>query len=385
MAKHRIAWMPGDGVGHDVMVAARLVLDALGLDAEYVPADIGWECWRREGDALPARTIDVLRSTDCALFGAITSKPRDEAEADLDPSLRGRGLVYSSPIVRLRQLFDLHTNVRPCRAYEGNPLNFRGSEASPVGGPIDIVVFRENTEGMYAGVEFFPLPRPVYDALCANPRMTPWREKGLENVALSTRIVSRQGCERICRQAFEHASRYARKRVTLVEKPNVLRETGGLMTRVFREVARDYPGITSDEANIDAICMWLLKNPRDYDVLVAENMFGDIISDLCAGLVGGLGFAPSANIGDDYAVFEPTHGSAPKYAGRHVVNPMAMLLTVRLMLDWLGEAFLADRLESAIAAVIREGRVATYDVKGSGRGDSTLDVAREVARKAARA
>ncbi|MCL4742067.1 MAG: isocitrate/isopropylmalate dehydrogenase family protein [Phycisphaerales bacterium] len=385
MAKHRIAWMPGDGVGHDVMDAARLVLDTMGFDAEYVPADIGWECWRREGDALPARTIDALRSADCALFGAITSKPRDEAEADLDPSLRGRGLVYTSPIVRLRQLFDLHTNLRPCRAYEGNPLNFRGPEASPVEGPIDIVVFRENTEGMYAGVEFFPLPRPVYDALCANPRMTPWREKGLENVALSTRIVSRQGCERICRQAFEFARRHARKRVTLVEKPNVLRETGGLMTRAFREVARDYPAITSDEANIDAICMWLLKNPSDFDVLVAENMFGDIISDLCAGLVGGLGFAPSANIGDDYAVFEPTHGSAPKYAGQHVVNPMAMLLTVRLMLDWLGEASLADRLESAIAEVIREGRVATYDVKGRGRGDSTLDVARAVARAAARA
>ncbi|NUQ53828.1 MAG: isocitrate/isopropylmalate dehydrogenase family protein [Phycisphaerales bacterium] len=390
MAKHRIAWMPGDGVGHDVMDAARLVLDTMGFDAEYVPADIGWECWRREGDALPARTIDALRSADCALFGAITSKPRDEAEADLDPSLRGRGLVYTSPIVRLRQLFDLHTNLRPCRAYEGNPLNFRGPEASPVEGPIDIVVFRENTEGMYGGIEFHPVPQSVYDALCLNPKMKPWKDKGLENIALSTRIVSIQGCTSICRQAFEYAKATGRKRVTLVEKPNVLRETGGMMTRVFRKMAEDYKqfGIWADEANIDAICMWMFKNPQDYQVLVAENMFGDIVSDLCAGLVGGLGFAPSANMGDKYAVFEPTHGSAPKYAGQYKVNPIAMLLTVKMMFDWLGsghagggakEKDMAARLEAAIARVIKEGKVRTYDMGGK---NTTLEVAKEIAKYA---
>ena len=202
---------------------------------------------------------------------------------------------------------------------------------------IDQVVFRENTEGMYGGVEFFPLPESVYTALCANPKMKPWKDKGLDNVALSTRIVSVQGCTNICKQAFEYAKKTGRKRVTLVEKPNVLRETGGLMTRIFREVAKDYPDIWADEANIDAICMWMFKNPQDYSVLVAENMFGDIVSDLCAGLVGGLGFAPSANLGDKYAVFEPTHGSAPKYAGQHKVNPIAMLLTAKLMFDWLKE------------------------------------------------
>jgi 3-isopropylmalate dehydrogenase len=375
MSKYTIAWMPGDGVGNDVLEAARIVLDALHFDATYVPADIGWDFWCREGDPLPQRTIDILKKTDCALFGAITSKPADEAAAELDPKLRGKGLSYFSPIVRLRQLFNLHTNLRPCKAYPGNPLNYRDD--------VDIVVFRENTEGSYSGVEFFPLPEKVYDALCANPKMKPWKQKGLENVALSTRIMSRQGCESICRQAFEFARSHGRRSVTLVEKPNVLRETGGLMTRVFRQVAKAYPGIRSDEANIDAICMWLLKNPQDYDVLVAENMFGDIISDLCAGLVGGLGFASAANIGDDYAVFEPTHGSAPKYAGQHVVNPMATLLTVKLMFDWLEESELAQRLEAAIASVIRENRVATYDVKGRGKGDSTLAVAREVARKVA--
>lgn len=378
MPKYRIAWMPGDGVGKDVMEAARIVLDALHFDAEYIPADIGWDFWCSEGNPLPDRTIEILKKTDCALFGAITSKPRDEALEELDPSLRDKGYSYFSPIVRLRQLFKLHTNLRPCKAYEGNPLNFRGTEANPATEPIDLVVFRENTEGMYGGVEFFPLPEPVYEALCANERMKPWKDKGLENVALSTRIMSRQGCESICRQAFEYAKKHNRRRVTLIEKPNVLRETGGLITRVFREVAKDYPGIQSDEANIDAICMWMLKNPWSYDVLVAENMFGDIVSDLCAGLVGGLGFASAANIGDDYAVFEPTHGSAPKYAGQYKVNPMAMLLTAKLMFDWLGEADAAVRLERAIATVIKERKVGTYDV---GLSNTTLEVAEEVARR----
>jgi Isocitrate/isopropylmalate dehydrogenase len=258
-------------------------------------------------------------------------------------------------------------------------LNYRGNKITNPSGadvPIDQVVFRENTEGMYGGVEFFPLPESVYTALCANPKMKKWKDKGLENVALSTRIMSVQGCTNICREAFKYAKKTGRKRVTLIEKPNVLRETGGLMTRCFRDVAKDYPDIWADEVNIDAICMWMFKNPQDYSVLVAENMFGDIVSDLCAGLVGGLGFAPSANLGDNYAVFEPTHGSAPKYAGQYKVNPIAMLLTVKLMFDWLKEDEMATRLESAIARVIAEGKVRTYDMGGK---DSTLDVAKAVA------
>jgi len=374
MAAYRIAWLPGDGVGKDVMEAARIVLDAMKFDAEYIPADIGWEFWRHEGDPLPERTIKVLQETDCALFGAITSKPRDEAAAELDPELRDKGLVYFSPIVRLRQLFNLHTNLRPCKAYPGNPLNYQEG--------IDLVVFRENTEGMYGGVEFHPIPEGVFNALCAHPKMEKFRERGLENLALSTRIMSRQGCASICRQAFEYAKAHGRRSVTVVDKPNVLRETGGLMVRTARDVAKDYPGIPLWEANIDAMCMWLVKNPHDYDVLVAENMFGDIVSDLCAGLVGGLGFACAANIGDEYAVFEPTHGSAPKYDGMYKVNPMAMLLTVKLMFDWLKEDEMAGRLEAAIARVIKEGKVGTYDVKkaAGSTANTTLEVAEEVAR-----
>ncbi len=398
MAKFSIAWMPGDGIGNDVMEATRLVLDALKLDAEYIHTDIGWEFWCKEGNALPDRSIKTLQSTTCGLFGAITSKPQDEAKEELAPELKDKKLVYFSPIVKLRQMFNLHTNMRPCKTYEGNPLNYRGTRlANPDARDvmIDQVVFRENTEGSYGGVEFFPLPEPVYTALCANPKMKPWKDKGLENVALSTRIVSVQGCTNICRQAFEYAKKTGRKRVTLVEKPNVLRETGGLMTRIFRKLSEDYKsaGIWADEANIDAICMWMFKNPQDYNVIVAENMFGDIVSDLCAGLVGGLGFAPSANLGDKYAVFEPTHGSAPKYAGQYKVNPHAMLLTAKMMLDWLGdgngaalghgaaggpkEKEMAKRLETAVARVIKEGKVKTYDMGGK---NTTIEVAKEVAR-----
>jgi 3-isopropylmalate dehydrogenase len=361
--------MPGDGIGVDVMDGARIVLDALQLDAAYIPADIGWEFWRSEGDALPQRTVETLRTCDCALFAAITSKPKEEAEKELAPELQGKGLVYRSPIVRLRQLFDLYVNLRPCRAFKGNPLNFRDD--------LDLVVFRENTQGLYAGVEFHPLPEAVRKVLEeATPRMGAFQDVDSADIALSSRIFTRQGCQRIVRQAFEYASKYGYPTVTLVEKPNVIRETSGLMVREARKIATEYAGIELWETNVDAMAMWLVKNPQDYGVIVSSNMFGDIVSDLCAQLVGGLGFAASGNIGDEFAVFEPTHGSAPKYAGQYVVNPTAMLLAVKLMLDWLGEREMATGLLEAIAAVIADGEVRTYDLGGS---DGTLDVARAVA------
>lgn len=369
MAKYRIAWLPGDGVGNDVMDAARIVLDALKLDAEYPHGDIGWEFWKSEGDPLPARTIKLLKETDCALFGAITSKPKEEAAEELAPELHGKGFEYFSPIVRLRQEFNLHTNIRPCKAYKGNPLNYRDD--------IDIVIFRENSEGLYSGVEFHPLPKEVRTALENNhKKMKRFSAVPDDQIAISTRIMTFEGCSRIVRNAFEYAKAKGRTSVTVVDKPNVLRETGGIMMRAARKVAADYPGIPMWDTNIDAQCMWLLKNPRDYDVMVAENMFGDILSDLAAQLVGGLGFAASGNIGDKYAVFEPTHGSAPKYAGQYKVNPMAMLLTARMMLEWLGENDKAERLEGAIARVIAEGKLRTYDMGGT---NTSLDIANGVA------
>ena len=369
MSKYRIAWMPGDGIGIEVMEATQIVLDKLRLDAEYVPADIGWEFWCTEGEPLPQRTIDILKTCTCGLFGAITSKPKEEAAKELVPELQDKGLVYSSPIVRLRQLFDLYCNLRPCKAFPGNPLNYKDD--------IDLVVFRENTEGLYSGVEFYPLPDDLRAKIAeANPKMDRFKDVQSSDIAVSLRVITRRGAERIIRKAFEYAKEFGYPTVTLVEKPNVLRETSGLMRRVGQEVAKDFPQIELWETNIDAQMMWLLKNPDDYGVIVTSNMFGDIVSDLAAQLVGGLGFAASGNIGDEFAVFEPTHGSAPKYTGQYKVNPNAMLLTTRLMLDWLGESDMAQALEKAIAAVIAEGEVRTYDMGGN---SSTLDVANAVA------
>lgn len=372
MAKYRIGWMPGDGVGVDVMDATKVVLDKLGFDAEYVHGDIGWEIWRSEANPLPDRTIEMLKSVDAALFGAITSKPKEEAEAELNPELRGKGHVYRSPIVRLRQEFNLTTNLRPCKAYAGNPLNFKDG--------LDLVVFRQNTEGLYMGVEYHPLPQDVRDKLTQThpAQMKRLAATANEDIAISTRIFTRKGCQDIVRAGFEYAKKFGYKSVTVVEKPNVVRETSGLMVREARKIAQEYPGIELWETNIDAMCMWLVKNPEDYGVLVASNMFGDIISDLCAQLVGGLGFACSGNIGDEVAIFEPSHGSAPKYVGMNKVNPIAMILSAKMMLDHLGESAMAKKLEDAVAAVIAEGKVRTYDMGG---GSTTTDMAAAIAAK----
>lgn len=362
MAKYRIAWLPGDGIGKDVTEAARIVLDRLALDAEYIPGDIGWEFWCKEGDALPKRTLDMMKETDCAFFGAITSKGQDKAEKELAPELQGKGYSYRSPIVRMRQLLDLYICLRPCKAYPGNPLNYKDG--------IDLVVFRENTEGMYIGVEYPTVPEEFYAV------------KGMEKIprhaAISFRAITPEGSERIVRAAFEYARKYNRKKVTAVHKANVLRQTDAVFMEAARKVAAEYPEIAFDDANIDAMCMWLLKNPFNYDVIVTTNLFGDIISDLCAQMVGGMGFGCSGNIGRNYAVFEPTHGSAPKYAGQYKVNPIAAILAAKMMLDWLGETDKAAQLEGAVAAVIAEGKVRTYDMGGNA---STLDMARSIAEK----
>ena len=370
MARYRIAWLPGDGIGRDVMDAARIVLDAVRLDAEYLPGDIGWEFWCAEGDALPARTVELLRRVHAAMFGAITSKPAWAAEAELAPALRGTGLVYRSPIVRMRQMFDLYVCLRPCKAYPGNPLNFKDT--------IDLVIFRENTEDLYAGVEFNPVPAEVAAALAkASKPFAPFKDLPLDAYAVSCKINTRRGSSRIVRAAFEYAARHGRDHVTVVHKANVVRATDGLFFEEAKKVAAEFPAIRTDDANVDAICMWLLKNPNSYQVLVAPNLYGDIISDLAAQMVGGLGFGCSGNIGEKLAVFEPSHGSAPKYAGQYKVNPLATILAAKMMLEWLGEKASAERLERAVAKVIREGTARTYDMGGS---STTLEVAEAVAR-----
>jgi 3-isopropylmalate dehydrogenase len=369
MRKHRIAWLPGDGIGTEVMEAARMVLDELELDAEYVHGDIGWDFWRREGDAFPPRTIELLKTVDAALFGAITSKPTNAADAELAPELRGKGLTYRSPIVRMRQLFDLYVCLRPCKAYPGNALNYKEA--------VDLVVFRENTEDLYAGVEFLPVPSELAETLGKLSRpFSAFADLAEGEYALSCKINTRRGSQRIARAAYEFARRHRRRKVTIVHKANVVRATDGLFLEEARKVAAEYPDVETDDANVDAMGMWLLKNPFNYDVLLAPNLYGDIVSDLCAQMVGGLGFGCSGNIGYGLAVFEPTHGSAPKHAGQHKANPIATILAARMMLDWLGETEMAEQLEAAVAAVIAEGRVRTYDMGGTA---STLDMARAVA------
>lgn len=360
MKKYKITILPGDGIGKDVVDAAMKVLDAVGFSekADYSWGDIGWEFWCKEGNAFPDRTIDMLKESDCALFGAITSKPKEEAAAEIDKELKDKGFEYFSPIVNLRQMFDLYVNQRPCRAYPGNPINFRDD--------IDLVVFRENTEGLYVGIEWHPVPKEVLNTLVANhPKAKRFEDTPLDDMAISTRIFTRKGVQRILRKSMEFAKEFNYPNVTVVEKPNVIRETSGLMVREARKLVEGFEGLELWETNIDAMSMWLVKNPQIYGVLVSSNMFGDIISDLAAQLIGGLGFACSGNIGENFAVFEPTHGSAPKYVGMNKVNPIATILAAKMMLDWLGEKEMANKIDKAVASVIVEGVARTYDMGGN--------------------
>ena len=371
MSKYKIAWLPGDGIGVDVLRATKIVLDRIGLDTDYIRGDIGWDFWRSEGDALPQRTIDLLKNVDASLFGAITSKPVKAAQKELASELQAKNLTYRSPIVRMRQLFDLYICLRPCKAYPGNPLNYKEG--------IDLVVFRENTEDLYAGVEFSPVPVELSEILnrLAKP-FASFAKLPADQYALSCKINTRAGSERIVRAAFDFARKFKRRKVTVVHKAYVVRATDGLFLETAREVAKQYSEIQLDDANIDAMTMWILKNPFNYDVLVAPNLYGDIISDLCAQMVGGLGFGCSGNIGQKLAVFEPTHGSAPKYAGLDKVNPIATILAAKMMLDWLGETEKGSALERAVAEVIKEGKVRTYDMNGT---NTTTQMAQAIASK----
>ncbi|TSA29062.1 MAG: isocitrate/isopropylmalate dehydrogenase family protein [Ignavibacteriales bacterium] len=361
-----IVALPGDGIGKVVLPESIRLLEAAGFKANYVWGDIGWDFWCKEGNALPQRTIDLLSQHKIALFGAITSKPKDAAEKELSASLQGKGYVYFSPIVSLRQKFNLDICIRPCISFKGNPLNFirrsaNGGFEEPM---VNTVIFRQNTEGLYAGVEWTNPPKVVRDAFETNPKMKTFAHVPSEEMAISTRIVTKKASERIIRAAFEYAKKFGYTNVTLCEKPNVLRETSGMMFKMAKEIAKEYPKISLWDTNIDAQMMWLTKNPEEYGVIVAENMFGDIISDGFAGLIGGLGFACSANLGDEVAVFEPTHGSAPKYEKLNpsIVNPIAMFMSAVMMLEHIGEKEIASKIKNAIAKVIEEGKVRTYDM-----------------------
>ncbi len=366
MAKYTVVTMPGDGIGNQVLPEALRVLEAVGFDADYVHADIGWDIWCNEGNALPDRTIQLLEKHKLGLFGAITSKPKKEADAELKPHLKGKSFVYYSPIVTMRQRFNLDICMRPCIGFPGNPLNFIRKKVD--GGweepRVRSVIFRQGTEGLYCGVEWTNPPQNVRSAIATHPKFKAFDNVKGEDLAVSLRVITRENARRICEAAFQYAKKHGFKNVTICEKPNVLRETSGMMEEVAKEVQKRYPEIPLWSTNIDAQMMWLTKNPEDYGVLIASNLFGDVISDAFAGLVGGLGFAASGNIGDEVAVFEPTHGSAPKYAELKppIVNPIAMILSAAMMLDHIGEHDKSKMIWDAVGDVVREGKVRTYDM-----------------------
>jgi 3-isopropylmalate dehydrogenase len=369
--------MQGDGIGAAVVPSAVRVLEAAGFDASYVHADIGWSCWRKDGNALPERTLELLAEHKLGLLGAITSKPNDEAEADLPARLQGHSRAYASPILALRRHFGLDVCVRPCVSIPGNPLNFvrRSADGSIEEPPLRIVVFRQNTEGLYAGVEWTDPPPPVRRALALHPRFAPFASVAGRDLAITVRIVTREACRRILDAAFRHAASHGLSSVTLAEKPNVLRETSGLFADVAREVSRAFPSVALSSVNIDALLLDLSRRPESHRVIVASNLFGDLVSDAAAGLTGGPGFACSANLGDEVAIFEPTHGSAPPHAAFPVpiANPIAAILAAAMLAEHAGAPAVAHRMRRAVDAVVAEGRVRTYDMLRLPAGPGVLD------------
>jgi isocitrate/isopropylmalate dehydrogenase len=354
----RIAVLPGDGIGKEVIEAALPIFNRLGIKVELMFGDIGWEFWRTEGNPIPKRTWELIESTNATLVGAITSKPLSQAMKELNPDLQKLGCTYLSPVIQLRQRLGLFANVRPVKSIPGNKHQIKDK--------MNFSIIRENTEGLYAGFDFHPIPDELFTFMCKhkNPHSA-WQLDSPNDGAVALRVMTRKGVERLLRFAFEWADRNGYSKVTWVDKPNVMRQSGQFSLDIMEYVASDYPNIPWEVQNVDATAMWMVRDPSHFGVIVSENQFGDILSDLGAGLMGGLGLAPSANIGDEKAYFEPVHGSAPKHAGKGIVNPSAMFLTIALMLNHYGYSEQARAIQSSITSVIQEGKFLTYDLGGS--------------------
>ncbi|MGW6572657.1 isocitrate/isopropylmalate family dehydrogenase [Streptomyces sp. NPDC054945] len=356
-----VAVLPGDGIGPEVVSAALDTVERLGLPLDLRFGEIGWECWRQEGDPVPQRTWKLLEETDTCLLGAITSKPLREAEAELAPSLRGRGPAFVSPVVQLRQRLGLYANIRPVTDLDH--------------GRFDFTVIRENTEGLYAGLDFHGLDPALWNVVRHHPNA---EASGAEDTSVTLRLQTRFGIDRLLRYGFAYAEAHGHRLLTLVDKPNVLRNSSDHLRRRLEVIAQEHPGIETEILNVDAVALWMVRRPERFGVVVAENMFGDILSDLGAGVMGGLGLASSGNIGDHGSYFEPVHGSAPGMAGQGRANPMAMLLTVSQMLDHLDIPVPAEELRNAVRAVARARTTVTYDLGGSA---GTRQVAEAVTRQ----
>ncbi|RBH59087.1 MULTISPECIES: isocitrate/isopropylmalate family dehydrogenase [Pseudomonas] len=350
-ARHRVCVLPGDGVGVEVVNALLPIFDALQLPIELDFGQIGWECWRQNGDPVPAETWAKIAAADATLLGAITSKGLHEAEAELPAALRDTGRTYVSPVIQLRQRLSLYANVRPVTDVLGDN-RFR------------FTVIRENTEGLYAGLDFASIPAEFEPLLKAKELAgAPWTRASADDATMTVRLQTRAGLTRLFKFAFEYARRHGYQRVTLADKPNVLRYSGAFAREILENVAAQYPDIAWNIDNVDAVALWMIRRPERFGVIVAENMFGDILSDLGAGVMGGLGFAPSANIGDAGAYFEPVHGSAPAHVGQEKANPSAMFLSLALLLEHLGYGAEAWAIEQAVTQVVRHD-CQTYDSGG---------------------
>ncbi|HHW20941.1 MAG TPA: isocitrate/isopropylmalate dehydrogenase family protein [Thermodesulfovibrio thiophilus] len=343
---YKITLIPGDGIGPEISEAMKKVVEATGVPVEWEIENAGEEVYLKEGTPLPTRVTDSIKKNKIAIKGPITTPV---------------GTGFRSVNVTLRQTLDLYACVRPCKSFKGARTKYEN---------IDLVIVRENTEDLYAGIEFKKGESETIDLINFIEKKS--GRKIREDSGISIKPISVFGTERIVRFAFEFARKNSRKKVTAVHKANIMKYTDGLFLEVARQVAQKYPDIEFEDRIVDNMCMQLVQKPELYDVLVLPNLYGDIISDLAAGLIGGLGLAPGANIGDEYAVFEPTHGSAPKYKGLNKVNPFAMILSAVMMLRHIGEFEAANKIERAVAEIIEEGKVLTYDMKSS--DDSTLPV-----------
>ena len=354
---HEVTLITGDGVGPDLAESAQKCIDATGVKINWDIQEAGVDVMERTGTPLPDSTLASVRRTKCALKAPITTPI---------------GTGFRSINVHLRQELGLFACIRPCKYYPGVRTLYAKSN-------IDLVIFRENTEDLYAGIEFEKGNPKTAELIASINSLAEGKKIGTSanETGITIKPISISATEQIVKAAFEYARANKRKRVTSVHKANIMKHTDGLFLDVSRNVAKQYPDIEFEDRIVDNMCMQLVQKPELYDVLVMENLYGDILSDLCAGLVGGLGVAPGANIGPDGAVFEATHGSAPKYKGKNMVNPVAVILSGMLMLRHLKEFNAADRLERAVAAVIAEGKSVTYDMKAD-RNDPTAVGTREM-------
>ncbi len=354
MTKRRVTLIPGDGIGPEISLATQRCIEATGVPIEWEIAEAGSEIMEKKGTPLPEEVLESIRRNKIAIKGPVTTPV---------------GSGFRSVNVALRKELDLYACLRPCKLYPG----IRGPFDA-----IDLIIVRENTEDLYAGIEFEADSAEAKTLIQKIKELSP-KAKLNENSAISIKPISKKATERIVRFAFETAVKNGRKKVTAVHKANIMKCTDGLFLRTAKEVAKDYEGkIQFEDRIVDNMCMQLVQRPKEYDVIVLPNLYGDIISDLCAGLVGGLGVAPGANIGDGIALFEATHGSAPKYKGLNKANPTAMILSGMLMLRHIGETQAADRLENAVAKVLKEGKAVTYDLKPE-RNDPTAVGTRQMA------